>query len=88
MVTVRVEDVIHYLFKKIAAIADQLQTNFSQEFRKIMKAVMRPVSDMRAYEVRDFQYNFFKKLYSFLVRFRILKLLKKKRELKYRNQCR
>jgi len=50
MVTVRVEDVIHYLFKKIAAIADQLQTNFSQEFRKIMKAVMRPVSDMRAYE--------------------------------------
>lgn len=41
------------MFKRIAAVADQLQTNFSQEFRKIMKAVMRPVSDMRAYEVSN-----------------------------------
>lgn len=48
---VRIEDLIQFLFKRISAVSDQLQTNFSQEFRKIMKAVMRPVSDMRAYEV-------------------------------------
>uniref|UniRef100_A0A7E4UZI4 FYVE-type domain-containing protein n=1 Tax=Panagrellus redivivus TaxID=6233 RepID=A0A7E4UZI4_PANRE len=50
VVTVRIEDLIQFMFKRIAAVADQLQTNFSQEFRKIMKSVMRPVSDMRAFE--------------------------------------
>jgi hypothetical protein len=50
VVNVRIEDLIQFLFKRISAVSDQLQTNFSQEFRKIMKAVMRPVSDMRAYE--------------------------------------
>ena len=76
---VRVEDLIQFLFKRLSAVADQLQTNFSQEFRKIMKAVMRPVSDMRAYEV-SFPVKFLLKyfFFSFPAKFPELKQLRKK----------
>ncbi|KAI1732026.1 FYVE zinc finger domain-containing protein [Ditylenchus destructor] len=45
------EDLIHRLFVCIAGVADQLQTNYSADVRKVLKMVLQPVEVVPIYEV-------------------------------------
>lgn len=47
-----INDVIHRLFVCICGVADQLQTNYSSDIRKILKMVLQPVDMRPVYEVR------------------------------------
>ncbi|KAI6240151.1 hypothetical protein M3Y99_00502200 [Aphelenchoides fujianensis] len=46
-----IQDVIHRLFVCICGVADQLQTNYSSDIRKILKMVLQPVEVSPVYEV-------------------------------------
>ncbi|KAH7732324.1 Lateral signaling target protein 2 [Aphelenchoides avenae] len=46
------EDLIHRLFVCIAGVADQLQTNYSSDVRKVLKMVLQPVEVVPVYEVK------------------------------------
>lgn len=45
------ENLIHRLFVCIAGVADQLQTNYSADVRKVLKMVLQPVEVVPVYEV-------------------------------------
>uniref|UniRef100_A0A914C1C3 FYVE-type domain-containing protein n=1 Tax=Acrobeloides nanus TaxID=290746 RepID=A0A914C1C3_9BILA len=45
------DDLIHRLFVCIAGVADQLQTNYSSEVRKVLKMVLQPVEIVPVFEV-------------------------------------
>lgn len=47
------EDLIHRLFVCVAGVADQLQTNYSSDVRKVLKMVLQPVEVVPVYEVRS-----------------------------------
>jgi len=44
-------DVIHRLFVCICGVADQLQTNYSSDIRKILKMVLQPEEICKVYEI-------------------------------------
>ncbi|KAI6177845.1 Lateral signaling target protein 2-like protein [Aphelenchoides bicaudatus] len=46
-----INDVIHRLFVCICGVADQLQTNYSSDIRKILKMVLQPVELTPVFEV-------------------------------------
>uniref|UniRef100_A0A1I7SQ18 FYVE-type domain-containing protein n=1 Tax=Bursaphelenchus xylophilus TaxID=6326 RepID=A0A1I7SQ18_BURXY len=46
-----IDDVIHRLFVCICGVADQLQTNYSSDIRKILKMVLQPVETRPIYEI-------------------------------------
>ncbi|KAI6215263.1 hypothetical protein M3Y94_00365400 [Aphelenchoides besseyi] len=46
-----IQDVIHRLFVCICGVADQLQTNYSSDIRKILKMVLQPVEVSPVFEV-------------------------------------
>lgn len=45
------DDLIHRLFVCIAGVADQLQTNYSSEVRKVLKLILQPSEVIPIYEV-------------------------------------
>lgn len=45
------DNLIHRLFVCVAGIADQLQTNYSQDIRSVLKMVLQPVEAVPIYEV-------------------------------------
>ncbi|KAL3112776.1 hypothetical protein niasHT_019750 [Heterodera trifolii] len=45
------ENLIHRLFVCIASIADQLQSNYSADIRKVLKMVLQPIEAVPIYEV-------------------------------------
>lgn len=45
------DNLIHRLFVCVAGIADQLQTNYSSDIRKVLKMVLQPVEAVPVYEV-------------------------------------
>ncbi|KAF7634246.1 hypothetical protein Mgra_00006323 [Meloidogyne graminicola] len=45
------DSLIHRLFVCVAGIADQLQTNYSSEVRKVLKMVLQPVEYVPVYEI-------------------------------------
>lgn len=45
------EDLVHRLFVCIAGVADQLQTNYSSEIRKVLKLILQPSEIIPVYEV-------------------------------------
>ncbi|CAB3400323.1 unnamed protein product [Caenorhabditis bovis] len=45
------EDLVHRLFVCIAGVADQLQTNYSSEIRKVLKLILQPVEVIPVYEI-------------------------------------
>nr|CAD2124596.1 unnamed protein product [Meloidogyne enterolobii] len=45
------DSLIHRLFVCVAGIADQLQTNYSSEVRKVLKMVLQPVESVPVYEI-------------------------------------
>ncbi|CAD5216907.1 unnamed protein product [Bursaphelenchus okinawaensis] len=46
-----IDDVIHRLFVCICGVADQLQTNYSSDIRKILKMVLQPIEARPIYEI-------------------------------------
>jgi hypothetical protein len=46
------EDLTHRLFVCIAGVADQLQTNYPSDLRKVLKMVLQPNETVPVYEVR------------------------------------
>ncbi|CAP32974.1 Protein CBR-LST-2 [Caenorhabditis briggsae] len=49
------EDLVHRLFVCIAGVADQLQTNYSSEIRKVLKIILQPSEVIPVYEVVNAQ---------------------------------
>ncbi|CCD68425.1 Lateral signaling target protein 2 [Caenorhabditis elegans] len=49
------EDLVHRLFVCIAGVADQLQTNYSSEIRKVLKLILQPSEIIPVYEVVNAQ---------------------------------
>ncbi|EFO82210.1 CRE-LST-2 protein [Caenorhabditis remanei] len=49
------EDLVHRLFVCIAGVADQLQTNYSSEIRKVLKIILQPSEIIPVYEVVNAQ---------------------------------
>ncbi|CAL2049907.1 unnamed protein product [Caenorhabditis brenneri] len=49
------EDLVHRLFVCIAGVADQLQTNYSSEIRKVLKIILQPTEVIPVYEVVNAQ---------------------------------
>uniref|UniRef100_A0A8R1HR58 FYVE-type domain-containing protein n=1 Tax=Caenorhabditis japonica TaxID=281687 RepID=A0A8R1HR58_CAEJA len=49
------EDLVHRLFVCIAGVADQLQTNYSSEIRKVLKLILQPSEVIPVYEVVNAQ---------------------------------
>uniref|UniRef100_A0A7I4Z1W7 FYVE-type domain-containing protein n=1 Tax=Haemonchus contortus TaxID=6289 RepID=A0A7I4Z1W7_HAECO len=47
------DDLIHRLFVCISGVADQLQTNYSNEVRKVLKLTLQPTEIIPVYEVSD-----------------------------------
>ena len=45
------DNLIHRLFVCVAGVADQLQTNYSSDIRKVLKMVIQPVEAVPVYEV-------------------------------------
>lgn len=45
------DDLIHRLFVCISGVADQLQTNYSSEVRKVLKLILQPNESIPVYEV-------------------------------------
>ncbi|CAD6190548.1 unnamed protein product [Caenorhabditis auriculariae] len=45
------DDLVHRLFVCIAGVADQLQTNYSSEVRKVLKMILQPSEVIPVYEV-------------------------------------
>ncbi|ETN70199.1 FYVE zinc finger [Necator americanus] len=45
------DDLIHRLFVCISGVADQLQTNYSSEVRKVLKLILQPTEVIPVYEV-------------------------------------
>ena len=46
-----IDDILHRLFVCICSVADQLQSNYSSDIRKILKMVLQPVEVSPVYEV-------------------------------------
>ncbi|VDO97902.1 unnamed protein product [Heligmosomoides polygyrus] len=45
------DDLIHRLFVCISGVADQLQTNYSSEVRKVLKLILQPTEVIPVYEI-------------------------------------